>query len=272
MKRELQYNEKPLLMGVVNVTPDSFFDGGKFYDPGEALRHALQLATEGAHILDVGGESTRPFSRPVSADEELKRVIPVIQGIRARSDVFISVDTYKAAVAEEALKAGADIVNDISGFLFDSAMTEVVRRYGAYAVVMHIKGTPADMQKGPSYEDVVEEIRDHFEERIDFAAREGVARDQLILDPGIGFGKRVEDNLRIIRMLGSFKDLGLPLLVGPSMKSFIGTVTGAPVGERGEGTIASITMATWNGADIVRVHDVRGARRAVELTAAVMRS
>jgi len=259
-------------MGILNVTPDSFFDGGQYLKKDEALKHALKMIEDGADIIDVGGESTRPFSEPVDVQEELRRVIPVIEAIRLRSDITISVDTYRAEVAENACKAGAEIVNDISGLGFDSKMAETIARLGAYAVIMHIKGTPKDMQKDPYYDDVISEIKDFFSERIEFARAKGIDDGKIILDPGIGFGKRVEDNLRIIKELKAFKELGMPILIGTSMKSFIGTVTESELHERIEGTLASIAISIWNGADIVRVHDVKKAFKVIKLVDAIMRS
>jgi len=263
---------KPLVMGIVNVTPDSFFDGGKYYSPEAAIRHGLRMAEEGADIIDIGGESTKPFSKPVSIDEELQRIIPVIEGIRAQSNIPISIDTYRSKVAEEACKRGAHIVNDISGLTFDEKMVNVVCEFGTSLIIMHIKGRPDNMQENPFYDDVVSEIKAYFKERMDFATNHGVREENIILDPGIGFGKRVEDNLKIIKHISDFKELGRPILIGTSMKSFIGKITDSPLHERTEGTIASIAICVWNGADIVRVHDVRGAKKAIQLVDAVMQS
>lgn len=259
-------------MGVLNVTPDSFSDGGQFLDPRLAVQHALKMVEEGADIIDVGGESTRPFSGRVTADQELERVIPVIRDIRSYSDVLISIDTYKSTVAEEAYVAGADVVNDISALRFDPGMAETVGRTGMYVILMHMKGTPEDMQEEPTYQDVIGEVGSFLEERTAFAVSRGVKEEDIILDPGIGFGKRVEDNLKIIKGLRAFRNLGKPLLIGTSMKSFIGRVTDAPVLERVEGTLASVAIAVWNGADIVRVHDVARTRKAVRLVDAIMKS
>lgn len=273
MKREIAWKDRPLIMGVLNVTPDSFFDGGKFFKPEKAVRHALRMVKDGADIVDVGGESTKPYAEPISTDEELKRVIPVIEGIRARSDIIISIDTYKSKVAKEACAVGADIVNDISGLTFDKEMVNVVSKLGVYVVIMHIQGTPKDMQKNPYYEDVISEIKDFFIERIGFARRHGIEEDNIILDPGIGFGKRVEDNLKILKQLESFKEIGRPILIGTSMKGFIGKVTDSSLEEeRTEGTLASIAISVWNRADIIRVHDVKKACKVVKLVDAVMKS
>lgn len=258
-------------MGVLNVTPDSFFDGGKFSSRDKAIDHALRMADEGADIIDVGGESTRPGSEPTSLSDELKRTLPVIEGIRKRSGIRLSIDTYKAEVARSAIDAGADMVNDISALSFDAAMAGVVAAAGVPVVLQHIKGTPRDMQKDPSYTDVTAEIKAFFVERIAFARDRGIDVGQIIIDPGIGFGKRVEDNLTIIRELGKLKELGRPLLIGTSMKSFIGRILGTDdVGQRAEGTLASIAISLWNGADMVRVHDVARTRKVVLFMQALM--
>jgi dihydropteroate synthase len=274
MRRELPDSGKPLVMGVVNVTPDSFYDGGRYFDPISAAGQALALIEAGADIIDIGGESTRPGALPVAHGEEMRRTIPVIEKVRTVApNAFISIDTMKHEVAREALAAGADMVNDVSGLTLDEGMAAVVRDAGAYAVVMHMKGAPAHMQDNPWYDDVITEIAAFFAERIGFLEQKGIDGRRIVLDPGIGFGKRVEDNLRIIKMLRRFADLGKPLLVGTSMKSFIGKVTGGgPVEERLAGTLASVAIAVWNGARIVRVHDVAQARKAVDLVYAIQGS
>jgi dihydropteroate synthase len=269
MGRELQWRDRPLIMGVVNVTPDSFFDGGKYATQEKAVDHALQMVEDGADIIDVGGESSRPFSTPVSIDEEIKRVVPVVESIRKRSDIPISVDTCKARVARNACLAGADIVNDISGLIHDPEMADTISALKAKVVIMHMKGIPETMQVAPCYNDVISEISTFFEERIHFAVAKGIEKDDIILDPGIGFGKRVEDNLKIIKYLDAFKRFDQPLLVGTSMKGFIGKITGSTLKGRAEGTLASIAIAVWNGADIVRVHDVKKAKKVVGLVGAI---
>ena len=256
------------IMGVLNVTPDSFSDGGKFLSVEKAVEHAYRMVDEGADIIDVGGESSRPFSEPVSEEEELRRIIPVMEELDGIK-VPISVDTYKPKVAEEALKRGASIVNDIFG-LRKEGMAEVVREYDAAVVIMHMKGEPKNMQLNPHYDDVIGEIIRFFRERIDFALKKGIEKDRVIIDPGIGFGKRVEDNLRIINELDSFKSLGYPILIGTSRKSFIGKVLNIEVGERLEGTIASNIVALMNGASIFRVHDVRPNLRALKMAEKIM--
>jgi dihydropteroate synthase len=260
-------------MGILNVTPDSFYDHGAFFSRDRALDHALAMIDEGADIIDVGGESTRPFSEPTPRAEELARILPVIEAVRKHSDVLLSVDTYKAVVARAAIAAGADIINDISSLSFDPDMADVIAESGVPVVLMHIKGTPRDMQKDPIYKDVVGEIREFFVERIAFARSAGIDEENIVVDPGIGFGKRLQDNLAIIRELGRLKELGQPLLMGTSMKSFIGQIMGTTALEdRAEGTLASVAMSVWNGADIVRVHDVARTRRVITFMEALMAS
>lgn len=262
------------VMGILNVTPDSFSDGGRFDTPAGAIDHGLRMAEEGADFIDVGGESTRPKSQaygeggdPIGEEEELRRVMPVIEGLARRSAVPISIDTYRARVAREALRAGASIVNDISAFHFDRAMPEVVAEAEAAAVLMHIRGTPKTMQQNLDYRDLWGEILAYLQEGIDRARASGVR--QLLVDPGIGFGKTVQQNLRLIAELKEMRRLGLPVLVGPSRKSFIGEILGLPVGDRLEGTLAAVVTAVLNGAHVVRVHDVREAARAVRMADAL---
>jgi len=266
-----RFKDKPVIMGILNVTPDSFFDGGSYYPRERAIDHALEMAEGGADIIDVGGESTRPGSEPTSLGEELDRVLPVIEGIRKRSSIPLSIDTYKAAVARAAVASGADMVNDISSLSFDEDMAGVVAASGVPVVIQHIKGTPRDMQKNPSYQDVTGEIKEFFIERIAYARSCGIDEDDIIIDPGIGFGKRVSDNLTIIRELGRLKELGRPLLIGTSMKSFIGRIMGTDLpAERAEGTLASVAISLWNGADMVRVHDVVRTKKVVKFMKALM--
>jgi dihydropteroate synthase len=243
-------------MGVLNVTPDSFSDGGRFLDPERAVQHALRMDELGADIIDIGGESTRPGAEPVSVEEELARVIPVIERLTGRVKALLSIDTYKSQVAEAALRAGVHIVNDISGLGFDGQMAPLVARWGAGVVVMHIKGTPRTMQENPYYDDVISEISEYFEARLELAERAGVRPEQIALDPGIGFGKRLTDNYEILRRLGEFRRFGRPILIGPSRKSFIGKVLQLPPDKRLMGTAAAVAIGVANGADIVRVHDV----------------
>ncbi|MEW6510230.1 MAG: dihydropteroate synthase [Bacteroidota bacterium] len=264
------------IMGILNVTPDSFSDGGRYATSTTAVDRALAMVEEGADFIDVGGESTRPRgstygggATPVSEEDELARVIPVIEEIVRRTDVPVSIDTYKSVVARRALAAGAAIVNDISGFGFDPAMPTVVGEAGASAVVMHIKGTPQTMQRDPVYEDLFGEIVGYLSDALARGRAQGVR--QMMVDPGIGFGKTVTDNYRLLGGLSRFAALGVPVLVGPSRKWFIGAVTNLPVGERLEGTLAAVTACILNGANIVRVHDVREARRAAQVADAIRR-
>lgn len=250
-------------MGILNITPDSFSDGGLFLETEKAVQRAVQLETEGADIIDIGGESTRPGAGAVSESEELHRVIPVIEAIRNRSSIVLSIDTYKARVADEALQHGANWVNDISGLRFDWNMVQVVKKHDCPVVVMHMLGTPQTMQVNPSYQDVVKDLHAFFEERIKFLSAQGVSK--IILDPGIGFGKRLEDNLVILRHLDSFRRYGYPLLVGTSRKSFIGTITGKAVEDRSAGTLATVAWSVAQGASVVRTHDVAGARDAIKM-------
>lgn len=252
-------------MGILNVTPDSFSDGGMYKDPEVAADRAIQMMSEGADLIDIGGESTRPGSESVPLREELNRTIPVIQKIQKQSNYLISIDTYKSEVASAALDTGANIINDISGLTFDKAMPQLVAERDCPVILMHIKGAPKDMQESPHYNDLILEISQFFEEQISKAKAIGIGVEKIILDPGIGFGKRFEDNFEIIRELGQICAMGYPVLLGPSRKSFIGKALCLPVEERLEGTLASITAGILNGARIVRVHDVKEARRAVTI-------
>jgi len=268
--RRFTLGPRTWIMGVVNVTPDSFSDGGRYADPDRAVARGLELAAAGADIVDVGGESTRPGSRPVPEAEEIGRVLPVIEGLRRQTQALISVDTTKAAVARAALDAGADIVNDTSAFRFDPAMAGVVARAGAAAVLMHMQGTPLTMQQAPHYDDVVGEIAAFLDDRLRVAEAAGVPRERVIVDPGIGFGKTVDHNLEIIRRQAGFHDLGRPLLLGFSRKAFLGAVLGLPPDERLEGTIAAAVLSVERGAHILRVHDVGPVARAVRTAEAVL--
>lgn len=264
--RVLDWKGTPYVMGILNVTPDSFSDGGEAQSIESALRKAKELIESGADILDIGGESTRPFSDPVPEEEELKRVIPVIKEIRrAFPEIIISVDTYKSSVAERALIAGADLVNDISGGQFDPKMFDVVRDYSCPYVLMHIKGTPKTMQLNPQYEDLLREIKDYFIRRIDEATKRGISTDNLIIDPGLGFGKTFEHNIEILRNLHFFLDLGRPILIGPSRKSFIGEIIKKPPKERDGGTVGVAIYAYLKGVHILRVHNVALVRDALRV-------
>jgi dihydropteroate synthase len=244
------------VMSIVNVTPDSFSDGGTAFAPDLAVRAALQALSDGADILDIGGESTRPGATPVPLDEEWARIAPVIAGVLKRCpDTIISVDTYKPEIARRAVAAGALIVNDITGLDPSGNMTEVVAQSSAGVVIMHMQGTPATMQIKPEYEDVVGEVISFFHRRIQTAVQAGIAKERIAVDPGIGFGKTLEHNLTLLRNLDKFAELGCALLIGTSRKRMIGDITGRPVGERTAGSVASALHAAWSGADVVRVHD-----------------
>jgi dihydropteroate synthase len=249
---------RPLIMGILNVTPDSFSDGGAFNNHAKAVNHALAMEAEGADIVDIGGESTRPGAEPVTSETEQARVIPVIERLRKKSRVCISIDAYHADTAGAALDAGADIVNDVSSLRFDPEMGPLIAERKVPVVLMHMLGTPRDMQKSPSYLNCLDEIAEFFEERIEFAQKAGIDKSKIILDPGIGFGKRLNDNLSLLAGLDRYKRFRLPLLVGASRKSFIGMLhqSASTPEERIGGSIAAAVTAVRNGADIVRVHDV----------------
>jgi dihydropteroate synthase len=257
------------IMGILNVTPDSFSDGGRFHRFEDAVAQGMRMIQEGADIIDVGGESTRPGSERVPLEEELSRVIPVITTLAQKTEVPISVDTYKSEVAKRALDAGAQMINDISALRFDPEMKKVASQYQVPVVLMHIKGTPKDMQKDPWYDDVIGEVRGYLQESIVLAQRAGIDQDRIVIDPGIGFGKRLEDNLNILKNLREFSILGCPILIGCSRKSFIGKILDLPIGERLEGSLGAVAVAVMNGANIVRVHDVKESKRAAGLVDAV---
>ena len=276
----LDLGRRTCIMGVVNVTPDSFSDGGRFYDAAAAVAQGERLAAEGADIIDIGGESTRPFSEPVAIEEEIRRVVPVVAALAARIRVPISVDTTKAAVARRALEAGAAMINDISALRFDPDLAGVGAEFGVPVVLMHMRGEPRSMQVAPHYDEPVTDIRGFLGEAAAAAERQGIPRERLIVDPGIGFGKTPEHNLQLIRRLQEFAALGLPILVGPSRKSFIRRLVkpdGAkdippslPVVETG--TQAAVAAAVLNGAHIVRVHDVANTAATVKVVDAIMNS
>ena len=260
-------DKETLVMGIVNVTPDSFSDGGEFYSSKDAIAHAFKLINEGADIIDIGGESTRPGATEISSSDELKRVIPVIQGIRSNNpDILISIDTTKAIVAKEAVEVGANIINDVSGLSFDSQMPMTVASLNVPIIIMHMKGNPRNMQKKPEYKDLIDEILNYFKERIKIATKAGIDREMIILDPGIGFGKTVEHNFQILSKLNKFNKLELPLLIGPSRKSFIGLTLNLSPEDRVDGTAATVALGVNNGARIVRVHDVEKMKRVVIIT------
>ena len=260
--KDLLAQPRPLIMGVINVTPDSFADGGLFFDHDTAVNHALALAAAGADILDFGGESTRPYSDPTPLDEEIRRILPVIEQVRAQTSVAISIDTYKSQVARAALAAGANIINDISALQFDPGMVDLAREYRVPVILMHMQGTPREMQANPHYDDLLGELRAFFSARLDFSLDHGLSRELLVLDPGIGFGKTFHHNMEILNNFDAFLDLGCPLLIGPSRKAFLGHLLGGlPPAERDIATLAALTIAVQRGAHIVRVHNVLYAKQ-----------
>ncbi len=258
---------RPLVMGILNATPDSFSDGGRYESPDAALNRALQMEREGADIIDIGGESSRPGATPVDPDEEMRRVLPVIKMVARETDLCISVDTYRASTAAAAIDAGASIVNDISALRSDLDMPRLVAETNVPIILMHMKGTPRDMQDSPRYDDCVRELDEFFEERIRFCGENGIDKGKIILDPGIGFGKRLHDNLAVLGGLASFRRHKLPLLVGASRKAFIGMIapSSTPADKRIGGSIAAAVAAALNGADIVRVHDVAETVEAIKV-------
>ncbi len=267
--RLIEFPGRPLLMGVVNVTPDSFFDGGRYLDAEAAVAHAVRLVEEGADLLDIGAESTRPGADIVNEAEQLRRAIPVVAAVARAVTVPISIDTSKASVAREALDAGAVLVNDVTALRGDPDMADVVARTGAGIVLMHMLGTPRTMQQAPHYDDVVGEISEFFGERIRFAMAHGIVRRQIILDPGIGFGKLLMHNLMLLAQLRRFVQFDCPLLVGVSLKAFLGQIVNRPVQERQWATAAAVAMAVDRGAGILRVHDVKAMKDVVQVTTAV---
>lgn len=267
--RTLPLGERTLLMGVLNVTPDSFSDGGLYFDQDKAIAHGLRMVEEGADLIDVGGESTRPESKPLALEEELKRIIPVIEALAGKVDVPISIDTYKSEVASRAIDAGARIINDISGLHFDPAVAKVAAKHDTPLVLMHIRGTPETMQKDVHYRSTLSEILQSLRESIQKAESSGMDPDQIIIDPGIGFGKTLEHNLLIIKHLSEFRVLGKPILLGTSRKSFIGKILNAEVDQRLEGTLSTIAIGVLNGAHIIRCHDVLPAKKVIAVADAI---
>lgn len=266
----LDFSKRTFIMGILNVTPDSFSDGGRFFDRAAAVRRAEQMAEEGADIIDIGGQSTRPGSEPVPLEEELRRTMPVIEALAGRVGVPISIDTFRAEVARRALEAGASMVNDISGLRSDPEMPSAIAAQNVPVVVMHMKGTPRDMQENPTYEALIPEIMDFLRESVRIAEESGI--DKVVIDPGIGFGKTFDHNLEIINNLSEFTLLERPLLIGPSRKAFLGGILGgAPPTERLEGTAAAVTACILNGANIVRVHDVKEMVKVARVADAIKR-
>lgn len=272
-KFNLELGEKTLVMGILNTAPDSFYDGGRYDDLNNAFEHALMMEKEGADIIDVGGESSRPWSDPVPLEVELERVIPVIKEISGKVKIPVSIDTVKAEVAVKSLDSGASMINDISGLRFDSEMAKAAAEYDAPVVVMHMKGTPKSMQNNPEYDSVMGEIISFLRKQTDYAMNAGINPDKIIIDPGIGFGKKLEHNLEIIKRIGELKTLGFPIIAGPSRKSFIGNIlNNQPPEERLEGTIAAASVIALNGADILRVHDVEKIKKALRVVDAIKKA
>ncbi len=270
-RREIVLDRQTKVMGILNVTPDSFSDGGLFYAQEKAIERGLQMAEEGADMIDIGGESTRPGSRSVPVDVELKRIVPVIKGLIKKIKIPLSVDTKKARVAEQAMEAGAEIINDISALNGDRNMADTVRRKRAALVLMHMKGQPGNMQKGNlEYDNLMGEIADYLKKSAQKAIKAGVKKEAIVVDPGIGFGKTMQDNYKILKNLSELKSLGMPIMIGTSRKSFIGKITGEEPQERIEGTAATVTAAIMSGCHIIRVHDVAAMKKVAAVTDAMM--
>jgi dihydropteroate synthase len=261
----LAFGDRPVIMGVLNVTPDSFYDGGAYADADAAVRRAREMVREGADIIDVGGESTRPKARPVSADDELARIRPVVEALVAAGDIPISVDTRRASVAREMLEVGAHMINDVSGLRFDADMPLVIRDHNVPVVIMHMRGTPENMQERTDYEDVVTDVKRELSERVEAAEKAGIDPESIVVDPGIGFSKTAEQCAELIGRLDEFLELGKPILIGPSRKSFIGKTLGLDKEDRLEATISCCIVGVTKGASVVRVHDVAPVSRALRM-------
>ena len=269
--RHIDFSLKTFIMGILNVTPDSFSDGGKFYDTGRAVEQASLMQEDGADIIDIGGESSRPGAKPVPFDVELSRVIPVLKAIIRKIKVIVSIDTIKASVAEAALSEGAEMVNDVSALRGDPKMAPLLAKQEVPVVLMHMRGTtPQNMQADTQYHNLISEIIEFLQERISFAQMSGIGHSRIIIDPGIGFGKSIEkDNFTILKHLGKFKSLGKPILVGLSRKAFLGHLLDLPVNDREEATAAAVAVSVVNGANIVRVHDIKKIKRVVQIADAI---
>jgi len=267
--RRWEFPGKVLVMGILNVTPDSFSDGGQCFEPAAARERALRFQGEGADILDLGAESSRPGARPVSAKEECERLMPVLEAVLPAVKIPVSVDTTKSEVAEAALKAGARIVNDVSGFRFDPELARVIAHYGAGVILMHRRGDALTMQSRTDYQDLISGVKRELKESIDIAIAAGISYESIAIDPGIGFSKTWRQSLSLIRHLAEFRELGCPLLIGPSRKSFIGEVTGKAAGDRIYGTAAAVALSVYNGADILRVHDVAEMADVIQVARAI---
>jgi dihydropteroate synthase len=269
----IEFEDKPIIMGILNITPDSFYKNSRVMDIKEAVNRAIKFIQEGAKIIDIGGQSTRPFSDEIPEDEEIKRVIPVIKAIKNEipKDIYISIDTYRSNVAKLALESGANIVNDISGLMFDKNMVKVIKDYECGVVIMHIRGRPKNMQENPYYEDTIKEIKEELNLRIEYALNNGIKKNQIVIDPGIGFGKRVYDNLIILKYIDEFFDFELPILVGHSRKSFIGKVLNLENPEdRLIGSIVVSSYLTLKGINIIRTHDVKETKQTIDMIYAIL--
>ncbi len=268
----LDLRERTGIMGILNITPDSFSDGGKYILPVKAVERGIQIAEEGADIIDLGAESTRPGSEAISSQEEIDRILPVIEELLNNVSIPLSVDTYKSEVAEYALKTGVHMINDISALRFNPEMVNVLKKYNVPCVLMHIKGTPKNMQDNPEYKDIIGEIKAYFEERIEFVSEKRISLKNIIIDPGLGFGKKLQDNFLLLKKLNDFKAFKLPILIGPSRKRFIGDKLNLPPDQRFEGTAAAVTAGILNGANIVRVHDVKKTVRVIKIADEIFHS
>jgi dihydropteroate synthase len=269
----IEFEDKPIIMGILNITPDSFYKNSRVMDIKEAVNRAIKFIQEGAKIIDIGGQSTRPFSDEIPEDEEIKRVIPVIKAIKNEipKDIYISIDTYRSNVAKLALESGANIVNDISGLMFDKNMVKVIKDYQCGVVIMHIRGRPKNMQENPYYEDTIKEIKEELNLRIEYALNNGIKKNQIVIDPGIGFGKRVYDNLIILKYIDEFFDFELPILVGHSRKSFIGKVLNLENPEdRLIGSVVVSSYLTLKGINIIRTHDVKETKQTIDMIYAIL--
>jgi len=278
-KKSFNLDKRTLIMGILNVTPNSFSDGGKYLSLDIAIEHALSMVKQGADIIDIGGESTRPGSKAITFNEEMKRVIPVIEELVKKTNVPISIDTYKNKIAEKALDAGVSMVNDVTALRRDILLVNIVAEYEVPICLMHMKGNPRNMQINPTYNDIMREINSFLKERAEFAIYHNVKKENIIIDPGIGFGKKtgkgIEDNCFIIQHLSDLKTLGFPILIGASRKTFIGNICGdketLPIDKRLEGSLAAACLSAYNGANIIRVHDVQETRRCLDLVDCVIR-
>jgi len=269
----IEFEDKPIIMGILNITPDSFYKDSRVMNIKEAVNRTIKFIQEGAKIIDIGGQSTRPFSDEIPEEEEIKRVIPIIKAIKSEipKDIYISIDTYRSNVAKLALESGANIVNDISGLMFDKNMVKVIKDYNCGVVIMHIRGKPKNMQENPYYEDTIKEVKEELNLRIEYALNNGIKKEQIVIDPGIGFGKRVYDNLVILKYIDEFFDFELPILIGHSRKSFIGKVLNLENPEdRLIGSVVVSSYLTLKGINIIRTHDVKETKQTIDMIYAIL--